>query len=276
MLIRAAFVIISIVLIALCPPSLGQEQTASYWIDKGKELSSNSSYNLAIKCFDRAIDIDSQSAYAWYYKGWALSRLNKYEDAFEAYNKSVKINPLLANAWTYRGLSQLMMGYNFPETIESFDDAIALNQSDGLAWLAKGISLATFSFNESIKCFDKVIQLNQSKGLVALAYSSKAVVLLEILLFERPYFGRPGPADPGHLMNEAINSFQKSIESTPSSPYVLGYDGLYELQKSNKTYIDGYIIDPSQLLAANHGIEGYALNISGNQEEAIIHLRASI
>jgi tetratricopeptide (TPR) repeat protein len=64
-------------------------------------------------------------------------------------------------------------GHNLHDIIESFDNAIALNESDGVAWLAKGILLASDqNVKNSKKCFDKVIQLNQSRGLVALAYFS--------------------------------------------------------------------------------------------------------
>ena len=277
MVIREAFILISIVLVTLCMPSFGQEQTPSYWIDKGKELSNNGSYNLAIKCYERAIDLDNLNAYAWYYKGWALGRLKKYDDAFEAYNKSVRINPLLANAWTYRGLSQLMAGHNPHDIIESFDNAIALNESDGVAWLAKGILLVLDqNMKDSKKCFDKVIQLNQSRGLAAaLTYFSTSILNLQSYTYLRSlnesYTNQ-------RILNASINGFQRSIQLAPSCPYVLGYDGLYELQKqnTNETYVDGYIIDPSQLLAANHGFEGYALLWAGNSEEAITHFNNAI
>lgn len=275
---RAIFFLIPIVVFAQCMSSFAQEQTASYWIDKGKELSSNGSYNLSIICYDKAIETDRENADAWYYKGWALGRLGEYDLAFEAYNESANIDPLMDEAWTYRGLTLLAKGSPRDEAINSFDTAVELDKSNALAWFGKGLVISQHSseLEQAVTCFDKVIELNSSEELTALAYSSKAIALLGMAV-DMSYVGGLNTALKSYgLINQAFQCIDKSIELTPSDTYVLGYDGLYRLNSSNVSYIDGYAIEPSQLVALNYVFKGVLLNGSGSYEDAIVYYDRAI
>jgi tetratricopeptide (TPR) repeat protein len=276
--VRLIFLLISIAMLTQCMSSFAQEQTANYWIDKGKELSSNGSYNLSIICYNKAIDINQQSAAAWYYKGWALGRLGEYDQAFEAYNESTNIDPLMDEAWTYRGLTLLAKGYLRDEAIKSFDTAVELNKSNALAWFGKGIAVSQYGYEhgQAVTCFDKVIELNSSDELTALAYSFKAVDLLDTA-GDTSYSGGTNAAlESFRLINLAFQCIDNSIELAPSDTYVLGYDGLYRLNSSNITYLDGYAIEPSQLLALNYVLKGLLLNGSGSYKDAIIYYDRAI
>ncbi|MGB4641974.1 MAG: tetratricopeptide repeat protein [Methanothermobacter tenebrarum] len=54
----------------------------------------------SIKCYDKAIKINSNFAKAYFEKGnILLIKLKKYDEALECYQKALKINPRLVGAW---------------------------------------------------------------------------------------------------------------------------------------------------------------------------------
>jgi len=58
------FVFILIFLTFLNVSTMAQEYTANYWLQKGDEFYNNRSYDLALRCYDKAIEIDPLDANA--------------------------------------------------------------------------------------------------------------------------------------------------------------------------------------------------------------------
>ncbi len=50
-------------------------------------------YDEALKCFDRAIQLEPLYGVAWSDKGTALYYQKKYKDAVTSFNKALSINP---------------------------------------------------------------------------------------------------------------------------------------------------------------------------------------
>ena len=58
------------------------------WNNKGLALNSLGRYDEAIKCYDKAIEIDPNDADAWNNKGLALNSLGNNDEAKKCYDRS--------------------------------------------------------------------------------------------------------------------------------------------------------------------------------------------
>jgi tetratricopeptide (TPR) repeat protein len=63
------------------------------WDNKGYILLNQRKYDEALKCFDRAIQLEPLYGVAWSDKGTALYYQKKYKDAVTSFNKALSINP---------------------------------------------------------------------------------------------------------------------------------------------------------------------------------------
>ena len=82
------FVFILILLTFLNISTMAQEYTANYWLQKGDEFYNNRSYDLALRCYDKAIEIDPLDANAWNNKGNALKELDRIAESDAAFAKA--------------------------------------------------------------------------------------------------------------------------------------------------------------------------------------------
>jgi len=80
------FLIIGIIFTMPC--IMAQDYTVDVWLQKGDEFYKNYSYDLALRCFDKAIEIDPMNATAWENKGNVLKQLNHTDEADEAFSKA--------------------------------------------------------------------------------------------------------------------------------------------------------------------------------------------
>jgi len=63
-------------------------------------------YEEAIKCYDKAIQINPDDAGGWYGKGLALKQMGRYDEAVNCYDKAIQITPHIpSGAWYNRGLA---------------------------------------------------------------------------------------------------------------------------------------------------------------------------
>ncbi len=210
-------------------------------------------YHEAVKCFDKAIEIQSEPIYLCN-KGLALCRLEKNKEAIECYGKAIEINPSLADAWKEVGLVLKDSG-RYKEAAKCYGKAIEINPSLADAWLAKGIVLNDFreheeaakcfehakecynknikkgskdvidwfgkghtltqlrKYDEAAKCFDKVKEIDSS---LADAWLAKGIVLIQL-----------------EKHDEAIEQFNKAIELNRESVDAWNQKGkaLYRLER---------------------------------------------
>jgi tetratricopeptide (TPR) repeat protein len=85
------FVFIFIILAFLCASIMAQEYTADYWLQKGDEFYINNSYGLALRCYEKAIEINPKDAYAWNNKGNFLKELGHATEADAAFAKAIEL-----------------------------------------------------------------------------------------------------------------------------------------------------------------------------------------
>jgi tetratricopeptide (TPR) repeat protein len=71
-------------------------------------------YDEAIKCYDKAIEINSLYYDVYNSKGLALSLLEKYDEAMKYYDKAVEIDPNNVDALNGKGMA---CGMRFCQTL---------------------------------------------------------------------------------------------------------------------------------------------------------------
>src|SRR5207253_2236366 len=74
------------------------------WNNKGLAFHRLGKYEEAIKCYDKALEIDPNYVTAWNNKGYTLDKLGKYKEAIKWYDKALKTDPKYVTAWDDKGL----------------------------------------------------------------------------------------------------------------------------------------------------------------------------
>ena len=60
-------------------------------------------YDEAIKCYDKAMEIQPNYSYAWSGKGNVYSNLKKYDEAIKCYDKAIELESDNVYAWNGKG-----------------------------------------------------------------------------------------------------------------------------------------------------------------------------
>lgn len=159
---------------------------------KGNKHFYKKEYSEAIKCYDKAIELDPSNFDAWYSKGNVLGELGSYVEAIDCYDKAIEIDPSNAYGWDNKGwaLGELGM-YN--EVIVYTNKAIELDPNYALGWDRKGYFLHQLGeYEEAVKCYNRCIELDPHYAKV---YDNKGNALTELKEYE-----------------EAIKSYDNAIE----------------------------------------------------------------
>jgi tetratricopeptide (TPR) repeat protein len=63
------------------------------WNNKGYAPANLGEYEEALRCSDKAIELNPNLVHGWNSKGFALNRLGKYKEAIECYDRAIEIGP---------------------------------------------------------------------------------------------------------------------------------------------------------------------------------------
>ncbi len=112
----------------------------SFWQNKGVALDAKNNYGDAIQAYDTAIMLDPKNTTTWLNKGNALKALKTYEmhkRAVHAYSKAIEFDPQNLDAWNQKGNALWDLGdYYSNEVLQSLRRCtLATNIHDGLFWL---------------------------------------------------------------------------------------------------------------------------------------------
>jgi tetratricopeptide (TPR) repeat protein len=119
---RAFLLLISFV--ALFSSVMGQENTSNYWMERGDGFYNAGSLELANKCYDKVLELDSKNVSAWYKKGVMLSSQFKKAESLNAFDGAINLSPEDSNVWNAKGLG-LYISAKLDEAVD--DQLIDLN-----------------------------------------------------------------------------------------------------------------------------------------------------
>ena len=166
----------------------GSALTSIDWVNRGYSLDTLGKTDEAIRCYERAIELNPANPVAWNNKGYTLVRLKQFDSILEYFERATILDPKFERAWVNRGLALRRLN-RIDEAISCYDTVIQLNQTNADAWNNKG---AAFKFlnrtEEALGCFNRAIEcdprrlefrINKFKTLTTLGRWSEALVWLE-------------------------------------------------------------------------------------------------
>jgi Putative Zn-dependent protease, contains TPR repeats len=139
------------------------QNCAEIWHSKGLELEKLKRYNEALRCYDKAIQLEPNNANYWHRKGYVLLiDLKRHEEALRCYDKAIQLEPNNAVYWINKGVA-LEHLKRHEEALQCYDKAIQLKPDNDmlcLSWENKGITLENLGrYKEALQCYDKAIDI---------------------------------------------------------------------------------------------------------------------
>lgn len=117
------FMIICILMASGCMGHKSAEQ----WYKEGlSKAAYDKGFEEAIRCYDKALEIDPGFSKAWFAKGVSLQNLQRYTEAIECYDNAIETNPHYALAYFQKSKALRVLGMN-EKAEESYDIAITLD-----------------------------------------------------------------------------------------------------------------------------------------------------
>ena len=146
-------------------------------------MNNSQNHEKAIKCYDRAIEIDPNFPLAWLQQGVCYHSMGKYEEALQSYDKAMEslknvrsssvkwsedsvlnMISIETSVWFRRGLALERLG-KYYEAIDNYDESLKLNAGDPVTWLNKGICyhwlgiIDYLAMQTAIECYDKAMEI---------------------------------------------------------------------------------------------------------------------
>ncbi|MGI6022943.1 MAG: tetratricopeptide repeat protein [Methanoculleus sp.] len=135
-------------------------EDAIAWSNKGNSLNKLGRYDEAIRCCDRALEIDPEDAIAWNNKGAALANLGRYDEAIRCCDHTLEIDPEYAIAWNNKGAALANLG-RYDEAIQCYDHMLEIGPEYAGTWNNKGIALKGLGrYDEAIRCYDRALEID--------------------------------------------------------------------------------------------------------------------
>jgi len=201
------------------------------WNNKGAEFSRQKRWAEAIKCFDKAIDINPLFELPWANKARILLSLKRYDKALECINKALELHPNWSEALKLKGMILINLNKN-EEALECLKKSTKLNPEDWSAWDNMGRALFNLKrYNDALECFDRSLKLKEENyevlylkalSLIRLGRVDEAIIWLDNTLKINPDF-IPALLAKGRLLlnrkdyDKALNCFDTVLTRDPSN-----------------------------------------------------------
>ena len=114
----------------------------------------------AMKCYEKAFHINPTSANSWNNRGMGFSGIRKHQEAIKCYENALKIDPNYYTAFINMGIEYMHL-LDWKKELNCYDSAIQINPKSDTAWRLKGSRLSVLKqYNEAKECFLKAIDIN--------------------------------------------------------------------------------------------------------------------
>ncbi len=105
--------------------ALGGSLKPEDYINRGVDLYYKSKYELALKAFEKAIELKSDNYFAWFMKCTTLFFLRRVDEALKAIEKAIGLKPEEVGAWIIKGALLATDGISrYDEALKAFEKAI--------------------------------------------------------------------------------------------------------------------------------------------------------
>ena len=136
------------------------KENADDFFKQGKSYYDNANYEEAVKCFNKALELESNNAENWALLGFSYFGTHNNEKAIKYLSKSVELNPNDAENWFCLGDYYKING-NYEEAIRCLKRAVELEPNDAYNWRWLGDSyLSNNDEDEAMYAYNKAIKIN--------------------------------------------------------------------------------------------------------------------
>jgi Tfp pilus assembly protein PilF/ribosomal protein L37AE/L43A len=130
------------------------------WNNKGAIFQRLDKVQKALESYDKAIEIDENYKLPWFGKGSILGKLGRYEDELYCYEKALQIDPNFAEALSGKATALDDLG-RYEEALPYHDKAISLFPDTAGVWLNRGNTLQNLGrHQEAIQSFKKALKID--------------------------------------------------------------------------------------------------------------------
>jgi tetratricopeptide (TPR) repeat protein len=134
-------------------------RNALAWYNKALYLVNKRDYRSAVQAYRKSLKLEPKNPGVWYSMGSALERLGKYQDALVCNRRAREINPREVNAWFNEGNLYYRLG-KYRLAKESFEKVLELDKADAQAWylIARCKNEMRYPLEEVISDLTKAIE----------------------------------------------------------------------------------------------------------------------
>ena len=217
--------------------------------NKGAEAFKQNDYDLAIDCYNKVINIDSNNVNAHYVRGWAYYKKGQFDRSTTDFGEAIQYatNSIsLSYAYFGRGACDLLEAH-LPKAIDDYGKAIQSNPTLADAYVNRGYALELQSNNNDYVISDCAIAIKiEPKNVRAYLYRSIAflrkgnldgviadcskVIQLDSNIVQA-YVNRGYSYGSKGDYNRAIADYNKAIQLSPQDASLFASRGHYRFQK---------------------------------------------
>ncbi|NAS89394.1 hypothetical protein C4E24_06630 [ANME-1 cluster archaeon AG-394-G21] len=130
------------------------------YLSRGNDFYQSNEYELALKAYDKVIELKPDYADAWHNRGFILGEFGRYEEALKAYDKAIELKSDDDYAWNNKGVVLGKLGRH-EEALKVIDKAIELKPDYASAWYNKACTYSQSGDKENaLKHLSKAIALD--------------------------------------------------------------------------------------------------------------------
>jgi len=190
-------------------------QLGVYYYNRGGAYEQNNKYRLALKDYNRAIELNKKGIHVYNNRGTVYAALGRHKLAIEDFNKALEMDPQYAEAYVNRGFSlKVMQRYDL--ALADFETALSINPLLDEAYLNMGfIYKLKGQHNLALSNYNRALQVN-------------------------PYL-EEGYNNRGNILNVmgqyglALKDYNTALSLNPRYAEVYNNRGvLYQLQRKNR------------------------------------------
>ncbi len=135
-------------------------EEAGIWMRLGAAFTLSNKHNLAIKAYDRSLDLNPENANVYNNRGVTYAQLGKFDEAFSDYDRVIQLNSDDANTYNNRGVTYAQLG-KFDEAFSDYNQAIQLNPKYAKAYNNRGMILSLMdNLDDALEDYTQAIRLN--------------------------------------------------------------------------------------------------------------------
>ncbi len=170
---------------------------AEKWLNSGLQMSHLNKYAEALKCYNKAIEINPSYDVAWFNKGTILAKMQDVNGAIQCFNRAVEIFPKDADYFINLGMAYGTLR-DYKNELIAYQKAMQLDCGDNLGTLYFNLAtcLRKLAMNkDALTYYTKAIEINPYDYE---AYHNKAIVLIKL-----------------RELKPALENLNKAIEISP-------------------------------------------------------------